>query len=143
MTALGDLFMRDGSGHFHFLDLLCGECKQVATSFDEFDRLCDGEEQRQSWFAADLVADLAKIHGELLEGQCFSCKVPISLGGKLAADNFQSCDIQVHYSVLGQLHQQTRHLPSGTKIGGVKIEIPDGELKPKKSWWQRVTDVRG
>lgn len=138
MTALGDVFLRDEMGRVHFLDLMCGELKQVAASQEEFDQLCESREQRRSWFVGHLVMELRQLHGELPPGRCYSCKVPLSLGGHFEADNFQPCDLEVHYSVLGQLHQQTRHLPAGTQIGGIKIESQDTGATPKKSWWRRV-----
>ena len=122
ITALGDLFLRDETGRVHFLDLMRGEFKPVAASQDEFDRLCEDREQRRSWFVGQLVMELRKLHGELAAGQCFGCKIPLSLGGQLEAPNFERTDVQVHYSVLGQLHRQTRHLPPGTKIHDVRIE---------------------
>ena len=138
MTALGDLFLRDEAGRIHFLDLMCGELKQVAISQEEFDGLCESREQRQSWFVSHLVMELRKLHGELPAGRCFSCKVPLSLGGQLDADDFQPCDIQVHYSVLGQLHAQTRHLPPGTKVDSITTESRDEDTTQKRSWWRRV-----
>jgi hypothetical protein len=69
----------------------------------------------------------------------FVLQRPISSGlrGQLEEDNFQRTDLQVHYSILGQLHRQTKHLPPGTKIDSIKIESPDEDAKPK-SWWQRL-----
>lgn len=136
MTAFGDLFLRGQSGHIHFLDLMSGEFKQVAESQEEFDRLCEDREQRRSWFVGFLLTAVRKSHGELSAGECYSCKKPLSLGGQLEADNFERTDLQVHYSILGQLHRQTRHLPAGTKIDSIKIESPDEDQKPKR-WWQR------
>lgn len=137
MTALGDLFLRDEGGAIHFLDLMCGELKQVATSQDQFDSLCDNREQRRSWFAGHLVMELRKLHGDVPAGQCFSCKVPLFLNGQLEVENFQVCDIPVHYSVLGQLHAQTRHLPTGTRIGSVQAEAATNDTTSKRSWWRR------
>jgi hypothetical protein len=137
MTAFGDLFLRDQSGRIHFLDLMSGEFKQVADSQEEFDRLCDGREQRRSWFIGFLLIEVRKLCGELAVGECYSCKKPLSLGGQLEAENFERTDLQVHYSILGQLHQQTRHLPPGTKIGKINIESPHEDPKPKR-WWQRL-----
>ena len=118
MTAFGDLFLRDQSGHIHFLDLMCGEFKQVAESQEEFDRLCEDREQRRNLFVSFLLTEVRKLRGELAAGECYSCKLPLSLGGQLEADNFERTDLRVHYSILGQLHQQARHLPPGTKIDG-------------------------
>ena len=116
MTAFGDLFLRNEAGQIYFLDLMCGEFKQVALSQEEFEGLCDDREQRRKWFIGHLVMELQKFYGELSAGQCFSCKIPLSLGGQFEASNFAPMDIQVHYSVLGQLHRQTKHLPPGTKL---------------------------
>ena len=137
MTAFGDLFLRDQAGHVHFLDLMSGEFEQVAESQDEFDRLCEDREQRRSLFVGFLFTEVRKLRGELAAGQCYSCKIPLSLGGQLVADNFERTDLHVHYSILGQLHQQTRHLPPGTKIDDIKIESPHEETK-QRSWWQRL-----
>jgi len=136
MTAFGDSFFRGKSGGVHFLDLMCGEFKQVAGSQEEFDRLCEDRERRRSWFIGFLLMEVRKLRGELAAGECYSCEVPLSLGGQLNAENFPRTDLQVHYSVLGQLHQQTKHLPPGTEIGSIKIESPHEDPKPKK-WWQR------
>jgi hypothetical protein len=122
MTSFGDLFLRGRSGRISLLNLMAGELKPVAESPEEFDRLCDDREQRRGWFIGFLLTEVRKLHGELAGGQCYSCKVPLSLGGRLEADNFQRMDLQVHYSILGPLHRQTRHLPPGTKIESIKIE---------------------
>jgi len=53
------------------------------------------------------------LRGELAPGECYGCKTPLSLGGQLEEDNFERTDLQVHYSILGQLHRQTKHLPPG------------------------------
>jgi len=137
MTAFGDLFLRDKAGRVHFLDLMAGEFKPVAESQEEFDRLCDDRERRRSWFVGFLFTEVRKLRGELVTGKCYSCKIPLSLGGQLEPDNFEQTDLQVHYSIFGQLHQQTRHLPAGTKIDTIKIESPY-EIKKPKSWWQRL-----
>ena len=122
MTAFGDLFLRDKSGRVHFLDLMAGEFNPVAESQEQFDRLCGDREQRRNWFVGFLLTDIRKKLGDLSANQCYSCKKPLSLGGQLEPDNFERTDLQVHYSILGQLHRQTRHLPPGTKIGSIKIE---------------------
>ena len=137
MTTFGDLLLCDQSGRIHFLDLMSGVFKQVAESQDKFDRLCEDREQRCSWFIGFLVTEVRKLRGELAAGECYGCKTPLSLGGQLEAANFERTDIQVHYSILGQLHQQTRHLPPSTKIDSIKVESSHQDPKPKR-WWQRL-----
>jgi hypothetical protein len=116
---------------------MLSEFKHVAASQEEFDRLCEDREQRRSWFIGFLLMELRKLRGELAAGECYSCKTPLSLGGQLDADNFERTDLEVHYSILGQLHRQTRHLPPGTKIGSIKVESRHEDTKPK-SWWKRL-----
>lgn len=121
MAVFGDLFLRDQSGRIHFLDLMTGEFNQVAESQEEFDRLCEDRERRRSWFVSFLFTEVRKLRGDLSTNECYSCKKPLSLGGQLEPNNFERTDLQVHYSILGQLHQQTRNLRPGTKIDGIKI----------------------
>ena len=142
MTAFGDLFLRDEAGQFHFLDLMSGEFKQVADSQEEFDRLCEDKERRRSWFVTFLLVELRKLSGQLAPCECYGCKIPLSLGGRLEAGNFVRTDIRTHYSVLGQLHRQTRHLPPGTAIDAIKVESQHQNIKTK-TWWQRLTKGKG
>lgn len=122
MTALGDMFLQDNIGWIYFLDLMSGTFRLVAESPEEFDKMCDDREQRKTWFAGFLVMELRKRFGELGPGQCYSCKIPLSLGGQMQPDNFSRMDLRVHYSILGQLQQRVKKLPPGTKIDGIKIE---------------------
>jgi len=101
LTAFGDLFLRDKSGWIHFLDLMSGEFKPVAESQEEFEMLCEDRERRRNWFIGFLLTEIRKLRGDLEVGQCYSCKIPLSLGGQLEPDNFERSDLQVHYSVLG------------------------------------------
>jgi hypothetical protein len=107
---------------FIFLEFDGRRFKQVAASQEEFDRLCAERDQRRSWFIGFLLMELRKLRGDLLPGQCYGCKTPLSLGGQLDADNFERIDLQTHYSVLGQLQRQTKHLSPGAKIHSIKIE---------------------
>jgi hypothetical protein len=117
---------------------MSGEFKQVAQSQEEFERLCEDKEQRRRWFLGFLFMEVRKLRGELAAGECYSCEIPLSLGGQLEPENFERTEQDVHYSILGQLHHQTKHLPPGTRIDSIKIEPRRENTKPK-SWWQRFT----
>jgi len=142
MTAFGDLFLRDEAGCVHFLDLMAGEFKHAAASQEEFEGLCEEKERRRNWFMGFFVMELRKLYGDLATGECYGCKTPLSIGGELEVDNFERTDIQTHYSVLGQLHRQTRHLSPGTKIDSINIESEHEATKPK-NWWQKVRNRMG
>ena len=121
MTSFGDLFLRDEGGRIHFLDLMAGEFKVIAPSQAEFEQFCEDREKRRVWFLGFLLTEVRRLRGPLAIGECYSCKVPLALGGELEEDNFERMDLRVHYSVLGQLHRQTKHLPPGTQINQVKV----------------------
>lgn len=126
MTFLGDLFMLDSTGKVLLLDLQCGTFEQVATSESSFSSLMENREQRTKWIPGWLFIELKKTEGELAKGQCYSCRVPLNLGGRLEASNFTKCDVAVHYSVLGQLQSRVAKLPPGTRI--TDFRFADGEV---------------
>ena len=121
MTSFGDLFLRDDSGRIQFLDLMAGELKVVASTESEFERLCEDREKRRVWFLGFLVTELRRTLGHLASGECYSCKIPLSLGGQMEEENFERADLLTHYSVLGQLQCQTKHLPPGTQIKQINV----------------------
>jgi hypothetical protein len=138
LTAFGDLFLRGESGCVYFLNAMTGSLKEVAESEVAFEQLCEDREQRRNLFLSSFLMEVRKARGDLALGDCYSCEVPLSLGGQLEPENFEPTDLLSHFSILGQLHGQTRNLPGGTKIDNVQIQDPDE--KPKaKSWWQRLT----
>jgi hypothetical protein len=53
--------------------------------------------------------------------QCIGYKRPLFLGGQDDVANLEVADLEVYWSVSGQLLAQVRDLPVGTKIGSVTI----------------------
>ncbi len=56
-------------------------------------------------------------------GTCVSPKTPLFLGGKDTFDNLETTDLEVYWSINGQILAQIRDLPEGTVIG--KFTISD------------------
>jgi hypothetical protein len=137
ITALGDLFLCDEAGKVHFLDTLYGELKQAANSQAEFEQFCEDRDFRRKYFQSFFVMEMRKIHGELEMGQCYSCDIPPTLGGQLHSEEFERTNLATHFSVLGQLHRQTKQLPAGTKIDRINRVSEHADSKPK-SFWQRI-----
>ncbi len=126
VSALGDLFLRDGRGHILWLDVGAARLTQVAESSEEFKRLMQQTEHANEWFVPQLVGDLIVSGKRLTAGQCYSYKVPPMLSGKMEVDNFEPTDLLVHCSMFGQIGRQIQHLPEGTKIHGFKTVNEDG-----------------
>lgn len=123
LPASGDAFVQDtGTGAVYFLDVGAGALSTVATSFDEFISFLSDREFVMNYFAVEMVADLRYSGCLLSPGQIYSFKKPPVLGGDYVLSNIEPTDIEVHYSVAGQIHEQVSKLPEGTPISGVTIK---------------------
>jgi hypothetical protein len=121
MTNFGDLFVQDKGGHVHFLDLVSGDLKEVANSTAELQQLVAQKENQKRWFLTDLLTQLEHAGLLLSPGQCFGFKIPPALGGRVELSNVEIVPLAVHISLMGQIHQQVKDLPAGTRIKGFKI----------------------
>jgi hypothetical protein len=123
VTAAGDTFVQDTEDNsVHFLDVASGELKRVAESPDEFSSLLEDRDFVMGHFSVELIADLRQAGRTLEPGQLYSFKKPTVLGGEYVLNNFEPASIEVHFSLLGQIHEQVRKLPPGTKIKGVQLK---------------------
>jgi Domain of unknown function (DUF1851) len=76
-----------------------------------------------SALAASFFASWARANPELLPlgaMQCAGYKVPLFLGGKDSVDNLEIVDLEVYWSLSGQLREGTMVLPPGTSVRQVK-----------------------
>jgi hypothetical protein len=53
--------------------------------------------------------------------QVYAFTVPPALGGALDIDNIETIDFVVGMHIAGQIHDQVRNLPPGTRISGITI----------------------
>ena len=74
------------------------------------------------WFKIDLLVALRERGLLLTQGECYSPIHPPALGGSYAPENFEKTSWRVHVSIMGQIHEQTKDLPPGTRITGVNFE---------------------
>jgi hypothetical protein len=121
VTRMGDAFVEKGDGEVIFLDTLEGTLKHAATNQNAFLKLLKAGAFDPTWFNPDMVALLEARSEHLAPGQCYSYKIPLALGGSFESANVKAVSAMVHFCIMGQLHEQTRHLPPGTKIGHVTI----------------------
>ena len=131
LTALGDLFVEQGTGEVFFLDTYEGSLKHVSNSRDDWKRALQEPHNLHAWFAPDLVAALRGRGLKLTEGQTYSpIQAPV-LGGSMDADNFECVPWRVHFIPMGQIHEQVKDLPPGTPIAG--IDLKWAQPRP---WWK-------
>jgi hypothetical protein len=122
LTASGDAFVQDTKdGSVHFLDVGAGNLAKVAESVDAFQSLMADKKFVSDHFAVAMIADLKRSGHSLKNGQIYSFKKPPVLGGKYELQNIEPTDIEVHFSIAGQIHEKVSKLKPGTKIDGVTI----------------------
>jgi hypothetical protein len=125
---LGSQFALD-SGHFEdgealvlILEPGTGEALEVPLSFAAFhEQLHDYREPALAaeFFSAWAQANPSRV--PLQANECVGYRVPLFLGGKDTVDNLEAGDLEVYWSLCGQMRQSTRHLPPGTQIGAFSM----------------------
>lgn len=98
-----------------------GEALEMPFSFAAFHEQLD--ELREPALAGSFFASWAKVNPGLLPldvTRCVGYKVPLFLGGKDAVENLEVIDLEVYWSMSGQLRAGTQVLPPGTSIGQVR-----------------------
>ena len=124
-NRFGDLFLVLDKGKVQMLDLGAGTLKTVAASRDQFYEQIGEEEIAESCLLISLTDKCVADGMVPRKKECYSFKIIPALGGQFEVDNVEVTDISVHYSISGQLHEQIKDLPAGTKVG--KIQVSDGK----------------
>jgi Domain of unknown function (DUF1851) len=99
-----------------------GEALEVPLSFAAF------HEQlfklRDPALAAGFFSEWARANPDLVPlkaAECVGYRVPLFLDGEDRIENLEVIDMEVYWSVCGQLRSGTLHLPPGTSVRGVSI----------------------
>jgi hypothetical protein len=122
LAAIGDAYLQDPEdGSVHLLDVGGGELSQVAASVEEFKELLADREFVTDSFVPETIVGLREAGKTLAAGQIYSYIHPPVLGGEYSIENLEPTDVQVHYSVLGQIHEQVKDLPEGAEVGEIKL----------------------
>ncbi len=121
LTASGNAFLQSAAdGSVHELDTAEGWTKPLFGTVDELREKLTDRDFVAEHFHVQFVGEL-RAAGKLLQpGQVYSYKTPLVLGGSTDIENVEVCDLEVHFSVSGQIFRQVRDLPAGTQISGVE-----------------------
>ena len=122
VNRFGDAFLVLDDGSVHMLDIGGGQISQVADSRDHFANSIDLDDNANNWLMIPLVDQCATALPPLGESQCYGFKVPPMLGGEYILDNIEPTDLAVHYSLLADIHRQTKDMPDGTRVRLVTTE---------------------
>ena len=122
VTALGNVFVRDTQDDtIHILDAGPGTLQQVAACLDEFRKRLRDREFVTEHFVPVIVVRMREREQFLQPGQLYGFKKAPPLGGEYAADNLEPTDIDVHFALLGQIHQRSHKTPEDAAIDYLEI----------------------
>jgi hypothetical protein len=119
-TLFGDTFLQDAEGYW-FLDAAGGKLEKLASTKDELKAILSSAEGQDRYLLAGL-AEAAEAKGLRLQpSEVFDFTKPPVLGGSFEVGNLSPNDFVVATNITGQIHDQVRNLPPGTKISNIKI----------------------
>ena len=131
ITAFGEAFLQDvNDNSVHFLNVADGVLSHIANSPEELKEKLSEREFVSEYLAVQAVGDLSQIGKLLGHGQVYSFKLAPILGGEITADNLEPADMEVHFSIHGQIHEQVKGVPDGTAVKSVELQAV------KKVWWK-------
>ncbi|MFT6790097.1 MAG: hypothetical protein ACJAVX_003486 [Pseudoalteromonas rhizosphaerae] len=107
ISASGDAFVQNiNNDQIWWLDTGGADLSQVAGSSEEFNELLSDKDFVIDCFAVQMIGDLIQSGKVLSVGQIYSLSKPWLLGGKYELSNIEPTDIEVHFSLTGQIAQQ-------------------------------------
>jgi hypothetical protein len=122
ITVLGDLFLIGKDDGIYWLQSDFGELTKVAKNNLQFQKLLFDEEKLDEWFLPGLVEKLINAGKILKKNEIYSYKILPVLGGDYSVENIKPTDISVHFAFCGDICEQIKDLPNGTKINIVVKE---------------------
>jgi len=132
VTVFADVFFLKPDGIW-FLDTLEGTFKKSHDTKEELNTALASAEGQDHYLFAGFV-DRARNEGQLPGlGECLDFKLHPRVGGVIKYSNVEVRDFVVALHIRGQLHEQTKDMPDGTKINKFVL----AEEAEKKPWWKR------
>jgi hypothetical protein len=115
VNRFGDVFAVCDDGTVCRLDIGSGTFVHVAGSREEFMELSNVQEDADDLLMIPFVDQCVAAGMILSPNQCYGYKIPPILGGEYDLENFIRIGIAEHYAFHGDLHQQTKGFPDGTR----------------------------
>lgn len=121
-NEFGNLIIRDKDSQFW---RLCPEdvyCQIIAKDRSELDVLSHDQEFLSDWYMSALVEQAKSSFGQLSSGQKYHLAIPGVLGGAYSIENIRTISQIEQIQFSGDIGQQIKDLPDGTRI---KLNIID------------------
>ncbi len=116
MSYLGDLFLLGNDDGVYWLQTDSGALTKVSDNIEHFQQMLTEDDKIDNWFLPSLIEKLIESGKPLKENEVYSYLKPPFLGGAYSVENLQPADISVHFAFTGQICEQIKDLPDGTKV---------------------------
>ena len=121
ISALGDIFLLGNDGAIYWLQTDSGDLTRVADTLEQFEKFLNDEEKVDDWFLPSLVEKILAAGKKLKKNEVYSYKKLPVIGGEYSVGNIEPTDMSVHFAFTGQICEQIKDLPDGTKVD-IKFE---------------------
>jgi hypothetical protein len=118
VTAFGDVFFRSPDGAILFLDTLEGTLTREFDSSFDMERVLSTEEGQDHYLLAGFVIRAWNEDYVLETDECYTWILHPVLGGPCEYANVRKTSFAVATNLAGQIHDQVRDFPPGTKVSG-------------------------
>jgi hypothetical protein len=116
ISCLGDMFLLGDDNAVYWLQTDLGKLSKIAENFEEYKEFLNDPEKTDDWFLSPLVEKLLDGGKTLKSNQVYSYKISPVLGGEYTVENIEPVSMSVHFSFSGQICEQIKDLPDGTKV---------------------------
>ena len=124
VTVWGDIFFEGNDEGIYWLRTDTGSLTKVAESNEHFQSLLRDQTNIDNWFSPPLLEELYNLGKSLKKDEVFSFQMLPVIGGEYSIENIVPCSISVHFANAGQICEQIKDLPDGTKV---KIVVKKGD----------------
>ena len=138
-SLFGDVILEAGDGYW-FLDIVAGKLERVWPDKRSLEAELATPAGQSHYLLSDLALGADASGLRLGQDEVFDFKLPPVLGGGLDLTNLSPMSFTVCVDIAGQLHDQVRDLPPGTKVSGATLTVADrGNVgaPPRQRRWGR------
>lgn len=121
ISCLGDIFLIGHDSAVYWLQTDSGDLTKVAATLEQYQKFLANEEKIDNWFLPLLIEKLIAAGKTLKDNEVYSYKILPAIGGEYSVDNIEPTDMSVHFAFSGQICEQIKDLPDGTKVN-IKYE---------------------